>query len=395
MKKLFCFAALILLMVPLAFLCEYNIRDAGFVDLDPQPYWLYFYVDDDIQEESILYFQKVSQLSLQYSNIRAQIINITSQNDTRALDYFRFWKIESLPALILVSPDQRSLRLPLPDKARVNESIWLELDRTLTSPVREEILDNIVKAFAVILLIEGQNPAENRLALENVEQACRKISAMMSQLPKRIENPPHLIVLSSKIINEEKILLWSLDINEEDLLKPHIVVLFGMGRILYSPMIATDLTVPDLVDMLTLLGLSCDCGLDKRGLMGRRLPAKWDEKMQAEVVKHLGFDAENPMIMREIAGILSTNNFDEENMDSLNGSPREISLYRERAITFAQKFGSTRISPAKTWELNSQTPPSTDSGFQTSLALILGGFLILILLSGALYIRLRAKQMRK
>jgi hypothetical protein len=146
--------------------------------------------------------------------------------------------------------------------------------------------------------------------------------------------------------------------------------------------------------MLTIIGLSCDCGLDKKGLIGQSVPLRWDESLQEAVVKYLGFDAENPLLKREIAGILATNNLDTESGEVLGGSLKELGQYRERALAFGKKLGSSRISPALSQKFSPQSSGRSRSGFNYLVPLFLAGFVLTAILVGAIYIRNRANRER-
>jgi hypothetical protein len=378
-----------------AFPCEYNIRDAGFVNLDDPPYRLYFFIDDKTPEKIIEGFKEESRRVINGSNILPVIVHISRDRDHKAMEHYRFWDLQDPPAFILTSPDQRTLPLHIPNDMTVNrDSIQKVLQNAVSSSVREEILAHIVKAYAVLILIEGPNPEENRSAFEKIKQASRKINSVMSQLPKRIETPPHIIVLPDDRTRGEKIFLWSLDLNTKDMDRARIAILFGRGRIFYSPFESALVSASDITDMLTIIGLSCDCGLDKKGLIGQRIPLRWDESLQKEVVKFLGFDAENPFLKREIAGILAANNLDTESGEVLGGPLKELGQYREKVLAFSKKLGSSRISPALSQKFSPQSSGKPRSGYTYLIPLLLAGFVLTAILVGAIYIRNRAKRER-
>ena len=187
MKKFALISASILCFFVGAFSCDYNIRDAGFVNLDDSPYRLYFFIDDLTPAKSIEAFKEESRRVINGSNVLPVVVHIARDRDHKAMEHYRFWDLQDRPALILTSPDQRTLPLYLPDDQTVSgESIRRILQNVISSSVREEILANIVKAYAVLILIEGSDKAENQSALEKIKQASLKIGSVMRQLPKRI-----------------------------------------------------------------------------------------------------------------------------------------------------------------------------------------------------------------
>ncbi len=377
------------------FPCDYNIRDAGFVNLNDLSYKLYFFIDDKTLAKSIEVFKEESLHVLSGSNILPVIVHVSRDRDHKAMEHYRFWDLQDLPAFILTSPDQRTLPLHIPNDITVNrESIQKVLQNAVSSSVREEILAYIVKAYAVLILIEGPDPEENRSAFEKIKKASQKIDSVMSQLPKRIETPPHIIVIPHDRTMGERIFLWSLDLNSGDMDRARLAILFGRGRIFYSPFESALVSASEITDMLTIIGLSCDCGLDKKGLIGQSIPLRWDENLQTEVVKYLGFDAENPLTKREIAGILAANNLDAESGEALGGPLRELGQYREKALAFSKKLDSFRISPALSQRFSPQSSGRSRSGFNYFVLLLLAGFVLTGVLVGAIYIRIRAKRER-
>ena len=395
MKRLILTSAGIIWLFVIVFPCEYNIRDAGFVNLDDLPYRLYFFIDDQTPAKSIEWFKEESRRVISGSNILPVIVHVSRDIDHKAMEYYRFWEIQETPAFILVSPDQRTLHLKIPDETAFNrDSIEEVLQNAVSSSVREEVLANIVKAYAVLILIEGPNQEDNRSAFEKLKQASRNMKPVMSQLPKRIETPPHVIVIPQDRASRERTFLWSLGVNPGDRDWARIVVLFGRGRIFYSPFDSALVSASEITDMLTIIGLSCDCGLDKKDLIGQSIPLRWDESLQAEVVKYLGFDAENLLLKREIAGILAANNLDPESGEVLDGPLRELGQYREKALALGKKLGSSRISPALSQRLSPQSSGASRSGFNTLVPLLLAGFVLTVILLGMIYIRNRAKRER-
>jgi hypothetical protein len=65
-----------------------------------------------------------------------------------------------------------------------------------------------------------------------------------------------------------------------------------------------EITEDNLATVLFVIGQDCECGLDHRWMQGTMLPARWTDKMQAQVTENLGFDPENPMIKMEISSII-------------------------------------------------------------------------------------------
>jgi len=376
--------------------CEYNVRDSGFVNIDPRIYTLFLYVDETISEDAVKEFESFARSLARDTNLILHVVQVGNSESTTAMEYYRFWNVESLPALIMVSPDKRSILLFEQGETEDRYlGLWERLERALSSPVRKAVLENIIQAYAVVLFVEGTDPEKNRTARETIKKASSEISHMMKQLPKRIERPPHIISLTRDNIEQESILLWSLDISINEMENPRIVILYGRGRIFLSPFQGDHLSASQLTNILSILGLACDCGLDKGGMMGPTIPLKWDRKSQTEVVKYLGFDAENPMIKREISGILSIENFREsatsQDKDSIKETLRELALYNESIQSFEPRFGDNRLSPVQQRRLGNSGRGATHSGLNLTLFLIIGSVIFLFALVAGLFILIRSR----
>ncbi len=71
---------------------------------------------------------------------------------------------------------------------------------------------------------------ENTRAYEVVSSTTRKIAKIMGQLPKRVEEPPHIIVMPQELIPEESVFTWKLGFDGNLANIPHIAVIYGRGR---------------------------------------------------------------------------------------------------------------------------------------------------------------------
>ena len=95
------------------FACRYNVRETGFVDLGVEPYFLYGYLGQDTPADVVSSFKEVSDANLIDSNIRVEIIDTVQQKNHPAMKLLDKWALRRLPAAVLVSPDGRSLPVPV------------------------------------------------------------------------------------------------------------------------------------------------------------------------------------------------------------------------------------------------------------------------------------------
>ena len=372
--------------------CIYNVRDVGFADLESTPYRLYYFIREGTPENLVSTFRQISYATFMDSNVEVEIINVDKQKEHPAMECFHFWEIQSFPAAILVSPKGQSLVLPIlvPNKP-FKETVWSSLESVVFSPKREEILEHIIKAYCVVILIEGEDAAENKRVHEAVDAATKKIDRIMNQLPKHIDEPPYIIVIPRELVSQEKILLWSLDMNENEVNEPCVAVLYGRGRRIGPLLEGEQITESGLFNILSVISLSCDCGLDERWIMGTLLPLRWGRKIQSDVVKFLGFDAESPMVKMEMSSIMSINrSIRMEDNGNIGSSWKELNEYIEDVLAYESGSAVSRVSPAQLRELSSTRLSTPKSGLNLKMTLTIVGIIVLLIFAGSLFILLRS-----
>lgn len=368
--------------------CQYTVRDVGFTDIGSTPYRLYCYIQEDTPDKFASTFKQISYVALMDSNVEVELINVDQQKEHPKMTYLHFWEISSFPAAILVSPKGHSVVLPISDRSKSsNEAIWSALEDVVSSSKRKEILQHIVKAYCVILLIQGDEKYENQMARKAVNGAIDEITKIMMQMTKTIEEPPHLIVLDPESFSEEKVLLWSLGVNEKEMSNPCVAVIYGRGRQIGQLLTGEKITTNAIYNLLSVIGLACECGYDTRWTLGMTIPLRWDEKVRSEVVKLLGFDAESPMVKMEISQILS--------MSSSGGAAIARTIqqgYKEEVVEFESSTSAAMVSPAQLREMNSTKPVSSEVRSTFQLTLFVVGGMVLLILAGGVLIILRARR---
>jgi len=315
--------------------CRYNVRDIGFADVDSVPYYLYGYVSQSTPAAITSTFQKISSAALVESNIKFQIINTDQQKNYPAMKYLDIWQITSFPAAVLVSPQGQSLLVPVtkPDQP-FEQTLWAALDNIISSPKREEIIQQVSKTFGVVLLIKGAEQEENESVQKAVSDSIQTITMRMKMMPKFIPQPPVSIVIEPELFSREKILLWSLGLNPEKIAKPYAAVLYGRARLIGPLLKGEEITETRLTNILSVVGADCECGLDRRWILGKMLPVRWDEKIQAGAAKALGFDPENPMVKMEISQIIRHSLISNGKSQDLDYYPDVSFGYREIVVEF-------------------------------------------------------------
>jgi hypothetical protein len=382
------------LQVQHAFACRYNVRETGFVDLRIEPYYLFGYISDETGADVVSRFEQVAEVGLENSNIDFEIINIDRQKDHPAMKLLNSQQVKSLPAAILVSPDGQSYSISLAESGEpFEETLRSALEDILSSPKREEIHRQVIKTYGVVLLIEGTDTDENTRARKAASDAIELISSQMEMLPKTIALPPVLIVMNQESLSDENILLWSLGLDGGKLSEPHAAVLYGRSRWMGPMFKGEEIDEDNMASVLFIIGADCECGFDYRWLQGTMLPARWTDKMQAQVVENLGFDPENPMIKMEISSIVRRGSY------SYPGVPFG---YQELVVEPDSNTGADQNSFNEVEEITipkpNQVEPVIDnnplaeanSPFQNTI-LILVGLCVLVLIFG-IVILVRAKK---
>ena len=180
--------------------------------------------------------------------------------------------------------------------------MWGILSSVLVQQIKQKVVDN----YAVVLLFESNYEAENGRAKSEIKKSINEIQRKLPWMPKEMKMPPALLSLANSQITDEPFLLWSLGIQKEEVKEPIAVIIYGRMRWLGPLFKGAQITSQNVSAILDFIGLDCECGLDKRWLLGTMLPVKWDKKIQQQVVKNLGFDPENPAVKMEMSRILST-----------------------------------------------------------------------------------------
>ncbi|HIJ54466.1 MAG TPA: hypothetical protein HPP66_15160 [Planctomycetes bacterium] len=325
--------------------CRYTVHEVGFVDLRIEQYHLFGYICDETNGDIVSAFKQISYAGLVNSNIKFEIINTDQQKDHPAMKLLDLQQAKSLPAAVLVSPDGQSLPVTVTESDRpFEETLRSAFEDILSSPKREEILKQVIETYGVVLLIEGPDDQENKKAKEAASDVIELISSQMDMLPKPITHPPVLVVMDLKSVKREKILLWSLGLDSEEVSEPHAAVIYGRARWIGPLFKGEEITEDNLANVLFVIGADCECGLDHRWLQGTMLPARWTDKMQAKVAENLGFDPENPMIKMEMSMIIRRGSY------SYPGVPlgyQEIAIEPNSTMEIQQSVRTPQENPVR------------------------------------------------
>ncbi|MCK5853091.1 hypothetical protein KAH27_08700, partial [bacterium] len=200
------------------------------------------------------------------------------------------------------------------------------------------------------------------------------ITSTKNKMPKPVDNPPSLVILKMDQIKNERVLLWSLGLNEELLQEPALAIIYGRGRIMGQSLQNALLQQVNINNLLTIVGSDCECGLDRSWIIGKMLPIRWDKKHQKEVMKWHNFDAENPFVKAEMSQILSISPNKVRKQGTLGTGT--LYGYTESAIKIVKSFNEQTTNKTVEDSLTLNNKSGNSSLFYVII------FFILILLIG-------------
>ena len=281
--------------------CRYNIRDVGFLELNTARYLLYGYQYENEPTDFNRNLEIAANGAFLDSNVRYQQVNINTTGYPLALDALKAVAKENpKPSAILSIANRDPIEIDIPaDRAGMVDA----LNGIVSSKLRVSLLDRFKHVYAVVLLVEGKDKSTNEIAKSEIQSAVKALTNVMHSMPKASGKPPIVMTLPFNERQAEKILLWSLGVDLNDA-EPTAVILYGRGRMLGELLTGDDLAEREIDRYLSLIGLDCECGLDRKWMTGRRMPLIWDAQQQREAAKLLEFDAEDPRVRQEVSQIL-------------------------------------------------------------------------------------------
>lgn len=269
--------------------CRYSVRDTGFVELASEPYSLRVRLKPGQEDLARLYRQSTAGAWLD-SNV-----SLALESDAPS----------DAPALTLTDAGGRTLPLaqvgPLPSEPAAVRRL---LESIVASPRREDIHREALRAYAVVVLVEGADASDNERVRAIVEAASKTIGRLMPSMPKPVETPPQLVAVPLAEQAAEAVLLWGLGLDPKPATEARLAIVYGRGRRLGSPMEGPVITRTALQERLALIGQDCECDLDRAWLKGPILPGRWDRELQQLAARTLGFDPENPLVRTEVSRIV-------------------------------------------------------------------------------------------
>ena len=302
----------LMLYVTTAEACRYTIREIGFSSLSRVTYVIYRV------DAAAVTFPRQLELSFSKSNIKAHGLNA---NEDGTSPIVAFVKSQNLPfpAYVLKEKNGRMLAMSETDFKNNLKS------RILSSPVQKYLLQNLPMNYASVVLVEGTNAADNKTASRYILKACERITDIMPNMPKQVEIGPDMITIKQNHFQQEKVLLWSLGI-ETAPVEPMAFILYGKGRIMGDKIEYKSIVKGDVYKLLSIIGADCECGLDRKWMLGYQVPLDWPEDTRQGLSNRLGFDVDNPMVLTEMSRILAIENRVPVDPDGVTYEPVVVNL---------------------------------------------------------------------
>lgn len=278
--------------------CPYSIRDAGFIVRDPEPYRLLVIGCGDSDRSSCrTELRRAAGTALDQANVEARVVDPANDADPLAAKVAGLAKTETQCAL--VSPAGEVLPLA------TGSDYTPVLRQVVESPVRTTLVGHLVKQWAVVLVVEGTDPAQNRTILTAATAAAKQMAGFRPEMGEPVKTAPPIVRVRWDD-PKEQILRWSLGLDGGDTKQTRVAILFGRGRRVGQILPSSQATTGRMLEMLKLLGKNCTCTADPSWLLGPALPLNWGRSLQEQVREQLGFDPNSPAVANTLSGVWKT-----------------------------------------------------------------------------------------
>lgn len=300
--------------------CRFTVREIAYSILSQTKFSLV--IIDKNKSIDTPAIQEISSCE-KYTNMNVVLLNPETDRKHPFFDIASTAGLD-LPAYFLLAPNNTIL--PLEQGRSLSDK---ELKETfqhtiLNSTLRNQFLDHAHASFARVLLIHGNDAEQNKEAAAIIRDNCMQIKDLMPLMPKEIQTPPSLLEVTREQFKKEKVFLWSLGLDTLQN-EPRAVVLYGRGRLMGQPLSYPEIKKGGAYKYMTLIGADCECGIDRKWMLGRQGLLKWDLQASQQLATELGFDVDSPSILAEMSRIIAKE-IDEENVNTISFGPENINV---------------------------------------------------------------------
>jgi hypothetical protein len=300
--------------------CRFTVREIGFSILSQDIYTIVV-IDESAKPNDKLW--KEFHAKNRDCNLRLEVLSPIFDLEHPIVKGAKKQGLE-IPATVLVAPDGRIFPFEGNDIKEIYNKI-------LDSPLNVKLRNVLPDIFAAVIWVEGKNLEQNSLVRKKIKQECDAIENIMPGMPKVVKEGPLEIGITTNDFQNEQLLLWSLGINKIPE-SPIAFVIYGRGRIIGDTLSYTQIEEGSLYKYMSMIGADCECGLDKKWMLGNQVPLLWDKISRQHLAKLVGFDVDNPMILAEMSRILAKESLSDET-GSVAFAPEVIDLDKVFEIT--------------------------------------------------------------
>ena len=334
----------------LAHACKYSVRDVAFVDLTQESYAFLTISSGSDLDAIKARIQPVATAVFLDSNIRTGWLSSEDAVNHPGFQSNQGW----LPftGAFLYRDGLKPLPLMIADEVNdvdTNRN-WSRMERAVHSPIRQQAVEHLLSAYAVILVVETKDVQENARVRLAAQSAAATLAKMIPEMPKPVDVPPQVVVVPYNMIQAEEAMLWGLEMSHLKPDKPQVAVLIGRGRRLGPTLKGDEITAGKLQQILAVAGQDCECDLDRSWMQGPMIPVRWGPERQQSAYNNLGFDPDNPLVKAEISRILARgkNPIRVNGTDSI-GSDLDMLLlgYSEEVLSFDESTIGSSLTLAE------------------------------------------------
>lgn len=300
--------------------CRFTVREIGFSILSQDIYTL---VVLDVNANAGDNFWKNYHEKNRDCNLHLEVLNPRTDVEHPIVINAKQMGIQ-FPATVLVAPDGRIFQFQGNDISKIYAGI-------LESELGTNLQTVFPEVFAAVIWIKGEDETKNQLAKVKVQQECAAIENIMPGMPKVVKKGPIEVAITKNDFQKEKLFLWSLGIDSIPK-EPLAFVLYGRGRIIGEALNYQQILDGGLYKYMSMIGADCECGLDKKWMLGNQVLLLWDKNTRQFLAKLLGFDVDNPMILAEMSRILAKESLSDET-GSVAFAPETIDLDKAFGIS--------------------------------------------------------------
>ncbi|NOZ20797.1 MAG: hypothetical protein GXP25_06880 [Planctomycetes bacterium] len=285
-----------------AWACPYTVRDVGYSSWNRGTYTAYLFTKDDSPESRRLAesFRALSHDIFADANVKAAVVPPEKRDDHKAAPYLIDLGIDAFPAIILVSPDDRALKLCGSEAGGFSEKeLRSKLSTVVSSPAREELEMHCIREWCIALLVSGSSDKANTAAEGQIDAANKEVAGTTTATGRVMRNGAHRITVSAED-PKEQVLLWSLQLDRPSA-KPRVVILYGRGQQIGPVLEGDGITKANLVMVYEALGRNCSCTADPSLWSGPSIPMPWSEVRRMELRETYGFDPDSPRFRSAVA----------------------------------------------------------------------------------------------